>query len=90
MPRALKFFNPRLRDCVDEPRQNQVFHSFTTCLTNESDEKIESGVFQYMCVMSFYVKYNIRNVPTSFNKKSVKITKRKILACSAFHKKVKF
>ena len=45
MPRALKFFNPRLRDCVDEPRQNQVFHSFTTCLTNESDEKIESGVF---------------------------------------------
>ena len=61
MPRALKFFNPRLRDCVDEPRQNQVFHSFTTCLTNESDEKIESGVFQYMCVMSFYVKFIIQH-----------------------------
>ena len=78
MPRALKFFNPRLRDCVDESRQNQVFHSFTTCLTNESDEKIESGVFQYMCVMSFYVKFNIRNVPTSFKTTYVKIMKQKI------------
>ena len=67
MPRALKFFNPRLRDClVDEPRQNQVFHSFTTCLTNESDEKIESGVFQYMCVMVILCQIQHTECPNKF------------------------